>query len=213
MAVVDVSLCFALGGQELRSWRNVPANTLLHDLLGNEIERIPGTVEVVQGGNVISDMGVALSSFGVGMLTLSVVRTHGQKIQKVLFTPYVSTEGGSAVKVDEMSVYVPFPISQHERFYHVLEAMEAAFGKEIGYKGKLIQMIREDLPGEVRRRKLQRFIKGGTISGVFVFDGSCDVSLRMEVSRFAIQDPNEHALGQMRNTVGVIKELRDAECA
>ena len=135
----------------------------------------------------------------------------------MFFTPYISTDGVSAVRSDEMAVEVLFfPADQPERFHHVAKAISAAFSDESSFRCQLTKMMADDLPKEVLRRKVSRFIKEGrgmslTMQGVLVFDGNCDLKLRMDLSRFAVANPDEDELAQMRATVAAIHEIRDAE--
>ena len=94
--------------------------------------------------------------------------------------------------------------------------MERAFIEESGFKSQFGQMLKEDLVKEVLRRKVTRFIKEGngaplTLQGVFVFDRKCNLNLRMEASRFAVQSPGEQELAQLRRTVALIHAMRNVQ--
>ena len=142
------------------------------------------------------------------------MRIHAEKVETVRFTPYLSLDGRSAARVDELNVSVAFPIGRHARFQQVLSAMEESFAGEVGIAGQVVQMLTEDLPNAVRRRKLQRFVKGGsgcplTMSGVFLVDRKCTVSLRMELCNFAIETGDRDLAG-VKKSLGLIKRMRDA---
>ena len=180
------------------------------------MDKLPGTFDIVVGAKIVTDLSAPLSAFDAP-LALQIVRTHATKVKRVLFTPYVSTDGVTALRCDEAAVQVPFPTDgQPERFHHVAKALQALYGNDPDFKGQLARISKQDLHREVLRRKMARFIKGGggapfTLTGVFVFDRNCDLDLRMEVARFVIRSPEEHELAQMRTTVGVIYDIRGAE--
>ena len=196
----------------MQAWRNVPTGTLLQDLIGPPIERLSGTFEVVHGRRKITDLSTALSDFGgVTSLAFGIVRTHPEKVKRVLFTPYVSLDGASAARFDEMSCSVPFPQGKHEKVQHILDCMEETLMADdaTGFKGKFMRLLREDLPARVRNRKVLRFIRNGEIACVFLFD-NCDCRLRMEIGRFAIRT-GENERQEARLAVDMIKQMRDAE--
>lgn len=200
-----VVLSWALSGGEVQRWRQVPSKSLLGDVVTEEfLDSLPGEVEVFHGQKKLQrPLRTELSKFLVEgdeqhCLNFGLVKTQAYKKNECDLMLYVSLDGATAVRLRVLEVRFTFPKDhQPEKFSHAFAAMSKEFGcKSKDHTGRqLVDMMRQELPGCVMRRKIWRFFRN--INGqdsplamrcVLVLNGSGGLMLRMDTHLFAMVD-------------------------
>ena len=217
--IVDVSLQWGASGNTIKKWDDVPADTILSDLVSAELEKLSGEIRLVYKLKEVLFLHEELQRFmtsGDTILTFDLIRVHADKRNIVEFVPHLCLDGRTATKISQLGVVVTFPKDQ-ERFSHALAAMHKEFDKKIGadFERQVLELMRQDLPGCVLRRKMKQFVKEGdditakrVINFVLEFDADGCISLRMDLGKFVVvESPDSNAVADAKTAVGLIHTM------
>ena len=216
MARVDVRLQWALCGSEVKTWCGIPNDALLSDLVSDELDKMPGEIGLTHNSRRMWTLHLELFKFQTAgqddCLTFELVRTHAYKPHIIQLVVHLCIDGVTAVRSHELGVVVTFPLHQPQRFSHEFAAMRDEFaGKpETHFQAQVLELMVQDLPGCVLRRKVNQFVQDSTdctepraIRCVLVFDADGSLSLRMDLRRFRVVDsPSSNDI--VKTAIGLI---------
>ena len=122
---VEVTLAWAIGGVEVRSWHGVPVQTFLGDLISEDfLEEQPCEVNVLHNKTILSrPLRHQLKKFKHGEEECALV--FGLVKVQVWYglVPYLCLGGATAIRMRELEVSFTCPRRQPERFSHAFAAL------------------------------------------------------------------------------------------
>ena len=195
---MDVCLQWAVSGCVVQTWSGVPAPTTLGELVSAELEHLPGELRIIHQSTVVM-LQHELQMFTApvdNVLTFDLVRIHAYKPNIIEIVPYICLDGFTAVRMRDLGIVVTFPTDQM-RFSHVVAAMRNEFVGEncTNFQMQVLELMKQDLPGAVLRRKVRQFVEDGedhtvprVIRCFFLLEADEKMSLRMNWRGFHVVD-------------------------
>ena len=189
MPRLDVCLQWAVSGVVVKTWCGVPTQTAVGELVADELDNVPGEMRIIHKSKEVmlqDELQMFTTSVGT-VLTFNLVRIHAYKRNIIEIVPYICLDGFTAVRMSDLGIVVTFPKDQM-RFSHVVAAMRNEFVGEghTNFQMQVLELMRQDLPGAVLRRKVLQFVEDGedhtvprVIRCFLLFDADGEMSLRM----------------------------------
>ena len=195
---MDVCLQWAVSGCVVKTWHGVPTHTAVGDLVSDELDNLPGEIRIIHQsrGVMLQDELQTFTAPVDNVLTLDLVRIHAYKPNIIEIVPYICLDGFTAVRMPDLGIVVTFPKDQM-RFSHVVAAMHNKFLGEdcTNFQMQVLELMKQDLPGAVLRRKVRQFVEDGedhtvprVIRCFFLLEADEKMSLRMNWRGFHVVD-------------------------